>query len=258
MLAKLKGSLQRRESTFAKSQDSVSTPEPFVSLGSPQLTPPSAHPPLSLVAAITSPCWKFHAILSQSAWQELGSRGGLAQHPPAGFTASQWGGLQPDPRAHHPGLAAASPTPLCRVQQSFSLVLLHIAPETGLRIRHHLSFAIPFQHYQQNERRGVCICPVPAQALVAHSSSMLTGLGPDPSCGQHCAELRPSIISLPPTQIRDPAASHISSSLGCCQPDRGGKRKTEKAAQEKGGLKRKKEGKKKRKKKKKEKGKKKK
>lgn len=82
---------------------------------SPLLTLLSAYPPVSPAATVASLCWRFHATLLPSFWQEL--RGlHLAQHPSTGFTSSQWGGLEPDPRAHHPGLGAASPAPLCRVQ----------------------------------------------------------------------------------------------------------------------------------------------
>lgn len=90
------------------------------------------------------------------------------------------------------------------------------------------------------------ICPLPTLGVMAHCSPTLTELRPDPDRGRHRAEPRLSIVSLPPTQIRDPAASRIRSSLGCRQPDWGRKGKREKAAQEEGGLKRKKGRKKKR------------
>lgn len=140
----------------------------------------------------------------------------LAQHPPTGLTSSQWDGLEAEPRAHHPGLGAASPTPLCGVQRCFSLAFLHPAARTNPTLRPCLTFAILSQPHKH---LVAWICPSPVVALMAHSSPVLAGLGPDPDRGQHRAEPQLSIISLPPTQIRDPAASRISSLLGCCQPD---------------------------------------
>lgn len=62
-----------------------------------------------------------------------GGRLHLAQHPPTGFTSSQWGGLEPDPRAHLPCLGVASPAPLCRLQRCFLPVLLHPAATTCIQ-----------------------------------------------------------------------------------------------------------------------------
>lgn len=155
----------------------------------------------------------------------------LTQHPPTAFTSLlEPDGLEPDPSDHHPALGAASPTPLCGVQRCFSPPFLHPAAQTDPKLRLCLIFAIPSQPHQQNEHWAVWICSSPVPALTAHGSPMLAGLGPDPDRGRHRAEPQLSIVSLPPTQIRDPAESRISSLLGCCQPDRRGKGKREKVA----------------------------